>query len=149
MGTIEQFQRYAAAFEEFFRGEDPSVLEPFFTEDAVYEILGGPPFGGKYEGRDAVLDYLKRSTDGFDRRFATRQLEILEGPELRDDAVWLRWRVTYRSPGLAELTLDGEETVVFEGDRIRRLEDVFPLETSSITEAWFAAHGEELAAPAG
>ncbi len=149
MDPIARFQDYAAAFEQVYKSDDWSLLEPYFTEDAVYEIFGGEPFAGKHEGRDALLAHLKRSVDGFDRRFETRELEILEGPELEGNSVWLRWRGSYRSPGLPELVIDGEETAVFEGDRIRRLEDRFPPEASPIMEAWFKANGSRLRPPIG
>ncbi len=144
MDPIARFQEYAAAFEQVYKSDDWSLLEPYFTEDAVYEILGGPPFAGKHEGRPALLAHLKRSVDGFDRRFETRELEILEGPELEGNSVRLRWRGSYRSPGLPELVIDGAETAVFDGDRIRRLEDRFPPEASPIMEAWFKANGSRL-----
>ncbi len=149
MDPIARFQEYAAAFEQVYESDDWSLLEPYFTEDAVYEIFGGEPFAGKHEGRDALLAHLKRSVDGFDRRFETRQLEILEGPEREGNSVWLRWRGSYRSPGLPELVIDGEETAVFEGDRIRRLEDRYPPEASPIMEVWFDANGSRLRPPAG
>ena len=145
MDPIARFQEYAAAFEQVYKSDDWSLIEPYFTEDAVYEILGGQPFAGNHEGRDAVLAHLKRSVDGFDRRFETRELEILEGPEQEGSSVWLRWRGSYRSPGLPELVIDGEETALFEDGRIRRLEDRFPLEASSILEAWLEANGSRLA----
>lgn len=145
MDPLERFGAYAAAFESFYDSDDLAILEPFFTEDAVYEISGGPPFAGRHQGRDAVLAYLKRSVDGFDRRFASRELELLGGPELRKGAVWLRWRANYRSPGLPELSIDGEETVEFEGDRIRVLRDDFALQASAIVAHWFDHYGGELA----
>ncbi len=148
MDPIARFQEYAAAFEEVYKSDDWSLLEPYFTEDVVYEIIGGEPFAGKHEGRDALLAHLKRSVDGFDRRFETRELEILEGPKQEGNSVWLRWRGSYRSPGLPELVIDGEETAVFEGDRIRRLEDRYPPEASPIMEVWFDANGSRLRPPA-
>jgi hypothetical protein len=144
MDAIARFGAYAAAFEQVVESDDWSLLEPWFCEDAVYEILGGPPFAGRHEGREAVLAHLKRSLDGFDRRFEQRSIELLEGPKLRDGAVWIRWRASYKTPGLPELVIDGEETAEFEGDRIRRLEDRFPLEMSALTEAWFSSWGSRL-----
>lgn len=147
MNPIERFGEYAEAFETFVKTDDSAVLEPFFCEDAVYETLGGPPFAGRHEGREAVFGYLKASLDAFDRRFETRELELLEGPALRDGSVWLRWRACYRSPGLPELAIDGEETVRFEGDRILRLEDTIPSEMSALTEHWFDHYAEKLPQP--
>lgn len=148
MNLIQRFGEYAAAFERVYQSDDWSQLEPFFTETAVYEVLGGPPFGGRVEGRDALIAHLHRSVDAFDRRFPSRRLELLEGPTLRGERVWMRWRVSYSGPGLPELVLDGEESASFEGDRIARLEDRFPPEATGITETWLRAFGSRLAAPA-
>ena len=145
MNPLERFGAYAAAFETFVETNDPAVLEPFFTEDAVYEILGGPPFAGLHEGREAVFTYLRASLDGFDRLFEHRELELLEGPELRGNEVWLAWRATYRTQGLPELVVDGEESVRFAGERIERLEDRFELAMSGLVERWFELYGEKLA----
>jgi hypothetical protein len=144
MDAVSRFREYAAAFEDVVKSDDFGRLEPFFAEDAVYEIRGGPPFAGRHVGRAAILAYLKASLDGFDRRFPTRRLEMLEGPELREGGVWFRWRASYSGPELPELVLDGIEIATFEGDRIRRLEDRFALEMSSLTEHWFSHYGSRL-----
>ncbi len=123
MNAIQRFGEYAAAFEKAYESDDWSVLDPYFTEDAVYEVLAPAPVGGIAEGRGKVYDHFKGSVDGFDRRFDVRDLQLAEGPELRDGKVWMRWKVTYRHPGVPEVVLEGESTTTFEGDRIARLED--------------------------
>ena len=148
MDPFSRFREYAASFEEVVKTDDWSLLEPYFAEDAVYEVIGGEPFGGLHEGRDAILAHMKRSLDGFDRRFDTRQLEILEGPALSEGAVWFRWRITYVSEGLPELVIDGQESVTIDNDLIVRLEDRFPPHMTGITQAWFNAYGDKLP-PAG
>ena len=40
--SLERFGQYAAAFEQAFESDDWSVLEPYFTEDAVYESSASP-----------------------------------------------------------------------------------------------------------
>ena len=110
----------------------------------MYELFGGEPFAGRHEGRDAVLEYMKLSLDGFDRRFESREVSLIEGPELRDGAVWVRWRARYRVAGAPDLEIDGEEKAYFEGDRIRRLEDQFPPDASTATLAYFEKHGDKL-----
>ena len=55
MNPIQRFIEFAAAFEKTYVDDDWSRLESFLTEDAVYEVTGGPPLGGRFEGRDAVL----------------------------------------------------------------------------------------------
>lgn len=149
MDRMARFQEYAAAFEDFVKSDDASVLEPFFAENAVYQITGGEPFGGRHEGRAAVIGHLKRSLDGFDRRFESRQLEVLDGPVLRDGDVWMRWRASYKTPGVAELVIDGEETVRFDGDRIALLHDVFPPEAGPLLQHWLDHYGDELRPPTG
>lgn len=136
MEPLERFIAYATAFEETVRSDDWTGLEAFFTDDALYEVTGSPIFAARHQGREAVFAGLKASLDAIDRRFETRELEMLKGPELRDGAVRFKWRAAYRSPGVPELVFEGLETVVFEGDRIRHLVDEIPLEMGGITEHW-------------
>ena len=145
MKPIEVFGRYAMAFEEAVRLDDWSAVEPFFTEDAVYESFGPGPFAGRRKGRRAVLDHLKRSLDTFDRRFDVREHpEMVRGPELTDDSVWIRWTVTYRVDGAPPFVLEGEETAVMDGDRISRLEDRFSDEMAAAFDEWMARYGDRL-----
>lgn len=83
MGMIDRFVAYATAFEEAYAGDDWSKLTPYFTEDAVYHFLAAPPLGGKFEGRTAVFAQFKNSVNGFDRRFDTRKVDVLEGSNSR------------------------------------------------------------------
>ena len=144
MSEINRFQQYADAFEEVFVNDDWSLLEPYFTEDAVYEIHAAPPFGARSEGRDTVFAALKASLDGADRRFDTRKLEVLEGPELRDGAVWFRWRASYERAGTPGVAIEGIETARFEGDRIALLEDHFSEESQAAMLQFLGAHGDKL-----
>ena len=140
MSLVDRFNAYAEAFEVVFEKDDWSILEPYFTEDAVYEASGGPPFDGKAEGRKKVFEYLKASVDGFDRGFDERKLEMVEGPVERDGTVWLRWRVTYRVGDAPPVSMDGEETAHFEGDRICRLTDRFGEGGSGGGVEWLGRH---------
>ena len=147
MKPIEVFGKYAMAFEEVVRLDDWSVVESFFTEDAVYETIGTGPFSGRREGRRAVLDYLKESLDGFDRRFDVRDNpEMVEGPRVDGDSVWISWRVTYRVEGAPPFVLEGEETAVMDGDRICRLEDRFTDQIAADLNEWMKQHGDKLKA---
>jgi len=144
MDPVERFQEYADAFEVVFDTDDWSTLEPFFTEDAVYEIHADPPFGARTEGRDAVFEALKESLDANDRRYDSREMEYLEGPLLRDGAVWMAWRITYTAGDAPELVFEGEETAHFEGDRIVLLEDHFSEQTQKDALAWLGENATEL-----
>jgi hypothetical protein len=142
--SIPRFAEYAAAFEKAYANDDWSVIEPYFTEDAVYEVHAAPPFGGRFEGRPAILAYFKRILDGFDRRFASREVQLLEGPRETDGSVWLRGRAIYQKPGVPELAFDLEETAHFLGDRIRLLEDDYDAATEARVLRYLAENGAKL-----
>ena len=144
MSKIPRFAAYAAAFEKSYASDDWSLVEPFFTEDAVYEIDVGPPLGGRFEGRAAILAYFGDILDRFDRRFASRELALLEGPRETADSVWIRGSATYRAPGVPEFTLELEETVRFDGERICRLEDHYEPEMERALADYLKAHGGKL-----
>jgi hypothetical protein len=144
MNDVERFEQYAADFEVAFESDDWSVVERHFAEDAVYEILAGPPMGGCYEGRDAVLASMKQTLDGFDRRFDSREVTFLEGPEMRGDSVWVRALANYAVAGAPVLAVEGEETATFDGGRIIRLEDRYPEGIADAVLQHLNAHGAKL-----
>jgi hypothetical protein len=144
MSLVDRFQAYADAFEVFYENGDAKLLEPFFTEDAVYETLADPPFGARHDGRDAIFAGMAQSVSTFDKRFESRELEMLEGPEERGDSVWVRWRVTYRAADAPPVAMDGEETATFAGERIQRLEDRFDPASAKAVLEWMSTHGAKL-----
>lgn len=144
MGNIDRYAAYAAAFEEAYASDDWSKLEPFFTEDAVYEFIAPAPFGGKYEGRAAVLAQFKNSVNGLDRRFTSRAIDVLEGPSEKDGGVWVRWAGLYTLAGAPDFRMEGEERAVFVGDRIRRLTDSITDAEAGHAGAYFGEHGAKL-----
>ena len=148
MSHLQHFAEYAAAFEKTVETNELSHIEPFFTEDAVYETSGGEPMNNVSEGREAVFAQLEGSLDLLDRRFEARGLELLEGPTETENTVWFAWRATYTTPGLPELVIEGEETVIDEGDRIRRLEDRFAPEAAKLAIEYLTGHAPHLAANA-
>jgi hypothetical protein len=120
----KRFFEYAAAFDKAYADDDWTRLEPYFTDDAVYAVTGGPPLGGRFEGRDRVISHLRESVEELDRRFAERRIEPLAEPEIEGDTVSLRWRCTYVKTWSPDLVFDGTERATFAGDRIRLLEDI-------------------------
>ncbi len=138
MSILDRYRAYADAFEESYVDDDWSRIEPFFTENAVYE---GEPQDAR--GREAVLAKLKNGVDGFDRRMDTRSPDF-ETPAVDGDTLTMKWTVTYTKAGLPDLAISGVETAVFEGDRIALLRDVFdPAAQKSLGE-WMAKHGAAL-----
>ena len=144
MSNIPRFAEYAGAFEKAYASDDWSLVEPYFHEDAVYEVNAAPPFGGRFEGRDAILAYFQEIVNRLDRRFASREIEGMEGPRETDDSVWLKGAAIYRAEGVPDLRLVLEETARFDGDRIAALADRYEPEMLREFEAYVAAHGERL-----
>lgn len=144
MSKIPRFAAYAAAFEKAFESDDWSLVAPFFAEDAVYEVPMGPPLGGRFEGREAILAYFKQVLDGFDRRFASREVALIEGPVEEGDAVRIRGTATYRADDVPPLVLELEEIVTFDGDRIRHMEDRYDPAMVQELLRYLDAHGETL-----
>jgi hypothetical protein len=119
----KRFAEYAAAFEETFADDDWGRLESYFAEDAIYAVTGGPPFGGRWEGRKQVLQQLRKSVNEMDRTFDERRLELLGTPTVGENSIKVRWRATYTKSGCPDVVVDGIERATFDGDRIRLLED--------------------------
>jgi hypothetical protein len=144
MSSIPTFARYAAAFEKAYASDDWSLVAPFFTEDAVYEVPLPAPLGGRFVGRDAILAYFRRMLDGFDRRFARREVELLEGPREDGEAVWFRGGARYTAPGVPDLAFELEETAWFSDGRIRRLEDRYDDDTRMALQSYVDRYGSRL-----
>lgn len=145
MSRIALFVKYANAFEDAYKSNDWSLIAPFFAEDAVYDVgQMPPPLGGINEGRDAILAYFDRVLNGFDRRFATRTISVVDGPREDGDTVWLRGGVTYTAPGVPDLYFELEESTTFRGDLIVRLEDRYDDATMQKVIDYANAHGAKL-----
>jgi len=138
MSIKDRFQAYADAFEVSFEDDDWSHIEPFFTEDAVYE--GGDTHA---VGRDQILENLKGAVTAFDRKMDARIPDFQE-PSVDGNELVMRWAVTYQKAGAPDLVISGVETATFDGDRIARLRDDFDPETEKQMGEWFAAHGAKL-----
>lgn len=135
MSILDRYQAYADAFEVSYEDDDWSRIEPFFTEDAVYE---GDPDDA--HGRDAVLAKLKSGVDGLDRNMDSRTPDF-NPPSVDGDTLRMEWSVTYKKAGVPDLVISGVETATFEGDRISRLRDDLDPESQKAIGEWMAAHG--------
>ncbi len=145
VSNISRFAAYAAVFEKAYESDDWSLLEPFFTEDAVYEI-GLPILGAeRCEGRAEILAWFPDVLDRFDRRFGSRKLELLEAPKENEDGeVSIVGSAIYRAEGIPEFVLLLEETARFEGERIVHLEDRYATEMAAQTEQFIREYGPKL-----
>jgi hypothetical protein len=144
VSNIPRFAAYAAAFEESYKSDDWTGVGEFFAESAVYEAGSDLFLGGHFEGREAILAYFRNALDRFDRRFESRELTLLEGPDEEGQTLRIRGSATYRSAGVPDLVLVLDEFVTFDGDRIVRLEDRYDAQMQAELQAYLAAHGKTL-----
>jgi hypothetical protein len=119
----KRFIEYASAFEQTVADDDWTRLEPYFAEGAVYVVTGEAPLGGRWQGRKQILEHLRESLNGLDRKFDERRIEPVGTPRVGEDSFEMGWRGVYRKAGYPDLVFGGIERAIFEGERILLLED--------------------------
>lgn len=143
MSLMQHFALYAQDFEKTYTDDDWSRLDRYFAPDATYEVQG-EPFACAIHGREAIFRGIKKSLDGFDRRFASRRVALEGAPQEDGDRVAVAWAVTYERPGAPPLVLRGRSSATYAGDRITRLVDAYDAAVSASTTAWLREHGRDL-----
>lgn len=139
MSILQQFMTYAGDFEKTLADDDWTRLRRYFADDAVYEVKSSV-FGCRLTGSTVIFAGMKKSLDGFDRRFTKRDLEVTDGPTITDDEMQLGWKVLYSLEGQPSFTLRGRSTVRYAGDKIVYLADAYD---DASTAADFAAWQRE------
>ena len=140
MGNLTTCMAYAAAFEQTFDDDNWQRLEPFFIEDATYEV-SGLPGACVLRGRAEIFRGMKKSLDGFDRRLAKREIVPTSPPAEAGNRVTLHGVARYVRDG-APLELRATLTADFENGRICRMHDAFALDAAAL--AWFQQHARGL-----
>ena len=145
--ALQVFMDYAAAFEETYVDDDWSRLAQFFTEDATYEVRGGP-LVCKITGREKIFSGLKKSLDGLDRNCADRKLELTDGPNIVDiddgSEVSLGWDVIYQYKEAPKVTLPGRSVFNIVDGVIVAMRDEYVDEKMEAVGAWMLEYGEGL-----
>jgi hypothetical protein len=142
MDTLQCFGAYAQDFELTFKDDDWSRLARHFAPDATYEV--SEPFACRLRGPDAIFAGIKKSLDGFDRRFATRDVALDGPPLVEGDTVRLSWSVTYGRPGNPPLVLRGHSSATVADGVIVRLADSYDARAVEVVADWLAAYGKDL-----
>jgi len=135
MDPLSHFLAYAGDFEKTYLDDDWSRLAGYFTDDAVYEV-NGLGIDCRLRGTAAIFKGIKRSLDHFDRKFATRQIAVTDGPEVAGDRIRIGWTVTYGKEGLEPLALRGRTEVVYRGGKIVHLRDWYDAEMEKDAADW-------------
>jgi len=140
MEILNQFMAYAEAFEKTYADDDWSRLQPYFAEDAVYEVQS-EVFGCSLRGPEAILAGLKKSVNGFDRKFAQRTIDVTAPPRVDGDELSLDWTVTYQQEGLTPFVLRGSSRAQFRDGKIIALVDSYDSSVTADAVAWQQANG--------
>lgn len=143
MTPEQHFMTYAIAFEETYEDDDWSRIEPFFADDATYEVRASA-FGCRLVGPPAIVAGIKKSLDGFDRRLDSRAVEVTAAPRTEGDTVTVDWAASYARAGAPNLRFEGRSQATVRDGRIVALVDEYTPEESGRMVAWLAAHAPEL-----
>ncbi len=144
MDIMPTFLTYARDFEKTLKDDDWARLHQYFGHDAIYDVEA-KSFGCHLAGPDAILAGMKKSLDGFDRKFTKRLLEITSGPEISATEIRMGWKVTYEHPTLPPFVLLGRSTVRYTDDaKISYLCDAYEPSAEAEFATWKAANGVDL-----
>ena len=117
--SIQDFGRFALAFEQSFASGDWAAVAERVTDDLVWVVIGPEkPLAGAFVGRDAAIAAVDESCTAFDRRFDLREPKVLVGPTPIPGGVHLTWEVTYSREGIDPFVLRGEEWDLFRDGKL-------------------------------
>jgi len=142
MDTLQSFMQYAGEFERTLADDDWSRLRRFFNDDAVYEVKA--PFGCRLVGPDAIFGGIKKSLNGFDRKFAGRKIDVTSGPEVAGDELRAGWEVTYSNDGQPPFVLRGRSEARYRDGKIAYLADSYEPNVAADFAAWVKKTGVAL-----
>ena len=144
MGTLDRFVAYAAEFEKTLVDDDWSRLEPYFSDTAIYRVESDR-FGCELEGPARIFAGMKKSLDGFDRKFESRSIERTGGPEVDGEELRVAWKLTYHHPDWPDFVLLGRSLARLHDGRIVLLVDSYDDEQVAAALAdWTRETGVEL-----
>jgi len=145
--AVQVFMDYAAAFEATYVDDDWSRLEAYFSENAVYEVRGGP-MACVIEGRESILKGLKKSVDGLDRRCDERVIEVTDGPHSQPvsggQEVTIDWLVSYTRGASPRVGLVGRSVVTIANGQIVAMRDEYTDDKLAEVGAWMEQYGADL-----
>lgn len=135
MDIVQQFMAYAGDFEQTLHDDDWQRLRRYFADDAVYEVEADA-FGCRLTGPSAIFAGIRKSLNGFDRKFSKRDIEVTSGPEVAGNELRLSWSVTYHKDGVPPFVLRGRSVARYAGDKIAYLADFYDPSVGGELAAW-------------
>lgn len=143
MDILQSFLAYAGDFEKTYADDDWSRLHRYFTDDALYDVQA-QSFGCELEGPEAIFKGIKKSLDGFDRRFTERKIDVTGAPEIAGDELRMAWKVTYSKEGLSDFVLRGRSLVRYRDGKIAYLSDRYDPSIEDEFAEWQRQNGVQL-----
>lgn len=140
MDIMQQFLAYAGDFEKTFKDDDWTRLRQYFADNAVYEVTART-FGCRLSGPSAIFTGIKKSLDGFDRKFEKRDIAVTSAPEIKGDELAMGWTVTYSKAGVPPFALRGRSVVRYGGGKIIYLNDIYEPAMEDEIADWQRATG--------
>jgi hypothetical protein len=119
MGVLARYQAYVDAFEQSVAGDDWARIYPFFTDEAVLIYGDETVARAKHE----VVARLKNSVVNFDQLMDS-QTPDFEPQSIDGNTITMKWAFWYTKSRQPVLATFGQETAVFAGEQIERLQDV-------------------------
>jgi hypothetical protein len=144
VSDLERFLGYVRAFELVYLTDAWAALEPHLAQDVGHVVHSEGLLRMDDRGRAAVIEGLRRSVHGMDRRFDARIPELVEGPLVRPDGVWMRFSLRLRRAGLPELHVEGEHVAEYAAGRIVRIEEWIAPGMGERVDAFLTEHDARL-----
>jgi hypothetical protein len=143
MDIREKFLMYAGDFEKTLADDDWSRLQQYFCDDALYEVRA-QSFGCKLEGPKAIFKGIKKSLDGFDRKFAGRDINLTSVPQVEGDEMRTTWEVTYHQSGWSDFILRGKSLVRYRDGKIAYMCDSYDPSVERELADWQQTNGVQV-----
>ena len=143
MNVGARFMAYAADFERTYADDEWGRLRAHFCDDAVYEVKS-PSFPCRLIGPDAILEGMKRSLDGFDRRFDSRNISVVGAPVIEGDELRVSWNATYRKGDFEPFVLRGSTVATVRDGALATLSDIYDDAVEGELEAWMKVTGMQV-----
>ena len=140
MDILEQFLAYAGDFEKTYADDQWERLGQYFHDDSTYEVKANA-IPCLLEGPNAIFSGIKKSLDGFDRKFDKRELALVDEPVIEGNEICANWAVTYRKDDLAPYILLGQSVATYRDGKIAALSDSIDPEAEAALGEWVQVTG--------
>ena len=137
--AISTFMNYFNAFEAALDKNNWDPVSGALSEGVTYTVEG-VPFACRIQGRDAVVEAFKRSTQNFDATMDFRQLEVLNITRLAPEQVRVDLLSGYGRASVGSMTVPVTIEVETSEGKIRSLRDRYDPELTGPALSWLAAN---------